>query len=128
MSFCFELKLTMPQIQLLINFIKLANKEKVSKMPKGTSIASTRALAAEGLLECDKNDRCEGSIWRVTKKGYMVAQLLKEETVLINKLPKFTKFKFIHWYDLPEELTDQTGLSGSKPTGKVEFLQKEEVK
>jgi len=127
MSFCFELKLTMPQIQLLIAFIKLANKENPGKMPKGTSISSTRALLAEGLLQANKNDRCVGTEWKVTRKGYMVANLIKEECKLVEKLPKFSRTDFIHWYDLPEELTDQTGIGGSKPTGKVISSETKEV-
>lgn len=127
MSFCFELKLTMPQIQLLIAFIKLANKENPGKMPKGTSISSTRALLSEGLLEANKKERCEGTEWKVTRKGYMVANLIKEEVKLVEKLPKFSKPNFIHWYDLPEELTDQTGIGGSKPSGKVIVTETKEV-
>ena len=107
MSFCFELKLTMPQIQLLIAFIKLANKENPGKMPKGTSISSTRALLADGLLEANKNESCQGTEWKVTRKGYMVANLIKEECKLVEKLPKYSRTDFIHWYDLPEVYTDR---------------------
>ena len=122
MSFVFELRLTMPQIQILVAFIKMAEKQQVDKLPKGTSISSTRALVADGLLEVKlgKNPTLDKAKWKVTPKGYMVANLIREEMKLVNEVPKLTDLSRLYWYHMPPEIEDQTGINGRESSGTVE--------
>jgi len=105
MGLNYELKLSMSQIQMLIAFIRLADGGKIEKLPKGTSCATAEALVREGLLNVKKGRRCsDPSIWSIPRKGYLVANLVKEEFSDIKKLPKISKPEYLFWYDLPPEL------------------------
>lgn len=123
MAITFEVKLTWPQIEMLFAFIKLEKRKKPPKLKlvkQGASIATARALVSERLIEVMKAKVGESSTWRVTKKGYMVANLVKEDMHAIKKLPKVADADFIFWYDMPPQLTTCVGMDGESGRGKME--------
>lgn len=103
MSFNYEIKLTAPQINVLMYFIRKSSGKKAKTLPKGTSIASVRALVSDGLLLVKKGypNGTRPSIWEVTRKGYLIGELIREETRTLN-LPKMDT-NFINWYHMPHK-------------------------
>lgn len=117
MSFNFEIKLTAPQIAVLLYFVKVSQGKKAATLPKGTSISSVRALVTDGILEVEKAPVGSSTKWRVTRKGFILAELINEEIKTI-KIPR-SDTNFLFWYDMPKGSITQTGIAGSMPGGEI---------
>lgn len=116
MSFIFEIRLSPPQINMLMFFVKAAKKQKQPPMPKYTYSSTALMLVKEGLLKCKKHPKLqEPTEWKVTKKGFLLASIIQEEV----KELKVAKIDNLCWYDLPKEVSQCRGISGSEPSGVI---------
>lgn len=116
MSFIFEIRLTPPQINMLMFFVKEVTTGAAKRLPKGTTASTATALVREGFLDAIKTKIGEPTKWSVTKKGFLTAQLIKEEVKTL-ALPR--KDVDICWYDLPAKASHGIGVCGGLPDGKV---------
>lgn len=118
MSFYFELKLSPNQINMLMYFVNAAKKKNPEPMPKGTYATTAVSLVKEGLLEVEKDQDLKiNSKWRITRKGFLAAEIIGEEVKCL-KLPRNVP-KHLFWYDLPKGATQCRGIGGSEPQGEI---------
>lgn len=95
-------------------FVRAAKKEKQPVMPKGTYSSTALMLVKEGLLKCKKHPKLqEPTEWKVTKKGFLLANIIQEEV----KELRVTRVDNLCWYDLPKEVSRSLGVDGSGASG-----------
>lgn len=111
MSLKFEISLSFPQVQMLLAFVNMEKEGKVvsGKQVRKATVATAIALVSEGLVT-HKKAKVIGTPgeWKVTRKGYMVANLIREEMSEMQTLPNRPSSKqieHIFWYDLPPNIT-----------------------